>query len=435
MTPPESPAESLSEPVLRTQAEPAKTQLGIKVLKAVLPLLVIALGAVGVRALVASRPEPTRTPPETQGVLVEAVPVTAGTHDVSVRAQGQVIPARRVVLSPEVPGRVRSIHEELVPGGHFERGDVVFRVDAREYSLAVQSRAADVNRAELELQLEERRGVVAQREWQSFGGDEGSDSGEALALRQPQRRTAEVSLQAAENAVRTARLNLSRTATRAPFNATVITENVDVGQYVAPGSQLVTLVGTDAAFVQVSVPLSTLSRIQLPQGDQLGARAEIRHEVDGKTIVREGRVVQLLPDLDPGGSMARVLVEVRDPLRLETSEQGPPLLFGTYVSVSIDGGDMSGTLVPRRAIREGNQLFVLTDEQTLSIRTVDAAWSFDDSVIVRSGVQADEQVILSRLTAPVEGMPLRTADGPAAATPAADGAGERESVEEPSSYD
>ena len=403
-----------SEGPYRVSAGPTPPSTSTQVLRGVIPIVVLVAGVMGVRALIASKPEPARQERSTIGLLVETVAVEGGMFPVHIDAQGQVIPARRVVVSSEVPGLVRSVNDELVPGGHLASGEQLFRVDARDFSLAVESRAADVHRSQLELQLEERRASVAEREWEAFGGEAPtSDEGRSLALRQPQRETAGVAVRAAENAVRSARLNLARTVVRAPFNATVVSENIDVGQYVAPGAQLATLVGTDEAWVQVSVPLASLGRIQLPRGDAPGARVTIEHDVGDVTVVREGHVIRLLPDLDPAGSMARIVVEVPDPLRIaDTTEPGPPLLLGTYVRVHIVGGELQGVQVPRRAVREGNIVYVMTPERALEVREIRVAWSLDDAVITSAGLRAGDLVITSRVNAPVAGMLLRGADDP-----------------------
>jgi RND family efflux transporter MFP subunit len=420
-----------SEGPYRESAGPTPPKMSAQVLRGVIPIVVLIAGVIGVRSLIASKPEPLRQERSTIGLLVETHAVEQGNFPISIDAQGQVMPARRVVVSSEVPGRVRSVNEEFVPGGRLESGTQLFRVDARDFSLAVESRAAEVHRSQLELQVEEGRAAVAEREWEAFGGEESSGEGRSLALRQPQRETAGVAVRAAQNAVRSARLNLARTVVRAPFNATVLQENVEVGQYVVPGAQLATLVGTDEAWVQVSVPLASLGRIRMPQGDELGARVTIEHDVGDETIVREGHVIRLLPDLDPAGSMARILVEVPDPLRIaESTEPGPPLLLGTYVRVHIEGGELLGVQVPRRAVREGSIVYVMTPERALEVHEIRVSWSLDDTVITSSGLSAGDLVITSRVNAPVEGMLLRGPDDAVpSATPAEDSDSESSSDE------
>jgi len=391
------------------------------VLKVALPILVIGLGFGAMRALIASKPEPPRQEPDAEGLLVQTEVVRSGAHQVAVDASGQVVAARQVIVSPEVTGRVRSQSEDLVPGGFFEEGDVMLRLDGRDYRLQVQSRAAEVRRAELELQLEQGRRVVAEREWEAFGdpGDtQPGTTGGNLALRQPQLETAEVGVGSARSAAQQARLALSKTTIRAPFNAMVLMENVDEGQLVGPSSQLATLVGTDEFWVRVSIDVAKLGAIRIEARDGEGSEARVTQVVGGERIVRRGRVIRLLPDLDPVGAMARVLVAIEDPLGLsEENDARLPMLLGSFVDVEIDAAPLTDVVeVPRVAVREGNRVFVRGEDDTLEIRTVDVAWEQPDALLVRSGIADGDEVITSRGPTAVDGLRLRVEGAPARAT-------------------
>ncbi|MCU0675819.1 MAG: efflux RND transporter periplasmic adaptor subunit [Myxococcota bacterium] len=393
-----------------------------KVLKAVLPVVVIVLGVLGLRALIASKPDAPRVAADTRALLVDVQPVTRARHEVSVRANGTVIAAEQVVLAPEINGRVVWTSDQLVPGGRFRRGEPVFRIDPRDYRLAVDAQSAEVQRAQLEVQLEEGRQRVAEREWNLFestrapttenGAADSTAPSDDLALRRPQRETAEVTLRSARSAAERARLALSKASLTAPFNAMVLNENVDVGQLVGPANQTATLVGTDVFWVRVSVPLASLANLQLPDGDTPGPVVRVSQQVGGRRVERTGRVLRLLPDLDSVGAMARLLVAIEDPLALSEANRGSlPILLGSYVDVEIGAAPLESAVeVPRVALREGNRVFVMTREDTLSVRTVEVAWSRDESVLVTSGLEGGERIVTSRVPTPVDGMSLRTAD-------------------------
>ncbi len=395
-----------------------------KVLKAVLPVVVIVLGVLGLRALILSKPDAPRVAADTRALLVDVQPVTRARHEVSVRANGTVIAAEQVVLAPEINGRVVWTNDQLVPGGRFRRGETVFRIDPRDYRLAVDAQSAEVQRAQLEVQLEEGRQRVAEREWNLFestrtptaeNGSTGTTApapSDDLALRRPQRETAEVTLRSARSAAERARFALSKASLTAPFNAMVLNENVDVGQLVGPATQTATLVGTDAFWVRVSVPLASLANLQLPDGETPGPVVRVSQQVGGRRVERTGRVLRLLPDLDSVGAMARLLVAIEDPLALTEANRGSlPILLGSYVDVEIDAAPLESAVeVPRVALREGNRVFVMTGEDTLSVRAVEVAWSRDESVLVTTGLEHGERIVTSRVPTPVDGMPLRTAD-------------------------
>lgn len=379
-------------------------------LKVILPVLITALGVGTMMMLIKTRPDPPRRETSNEGLLVETQTLHAGDHQVHVSAQGVVAAARQVVLSSEVGGRVRWQNDELVPGGRFTKGATILRIDPRDYQLQVESRSADVNRASLELQLEQGRQRVAEREWQAFG-EETPSEGRELALRRPQVETAQTAVRSARSAVEQAQLNLRKTTLVAPFNAMVVNENVDVGQLVAPTSQLATLVGTDEFWVRVSIPVENLSAIRLPSGDEPGSEARVWQDVGSTRVERHGRVVRLLPDVDPVGAMARILVAIDDPMAISEENAGSlPMLLGSYVTIEIEATPLQNVVaVPRRAVREGDRVFVMNDD-ALSIRELDVVWRAEDMIFTREGVSDGEALIVSRVATPVEGMLVRTAE-------------------------
>ncbi len=383
--------------------------------QALLVLLGLALvgAGIGVRSyFVATKPEPERTEPPDPRTLVEVMEADAADHPVVLTARGSVVPAQRVVLIPQVSGRIVWMADELVPGGRFQRGETLVRIDPSDYQSMVEQRAADLQRAELDRQVESGRAQVAEREWQLFDdhSTETTDEGRALALRQPHLETAEVTVRAAASAVHRAQLDLSRTRLIAPFNAVVQAENADLGQVVGATSQVATLVGTDAFWVQVSVPVESLSHIRVPGYNATeGGAVRVVYDAGEETVEREGRVLRLFGDLDPAGQMARLLVEIRDPLGFEREEPGLPLLLGSFVRVELDATTIRNAVeIPRTALRDGSRVWLMSHRSTLVMRDVAIAWRLEGSVLVTRGIEPGDRIVTSRIPSPVEGMRLRT---------------------------
>ena len=397
------------------------------ILKVVLPLLVLAAGMVGMLALVKTKPVPHKQPRKDLGTLVQAVEVSARRQPLVLQAQGSVMPARQVSVQPEVSGRVTWKNKSLVPGGRFKQGEVLLRIDPRQYAIEAEQRRASIDQAEQQLSIERARREIAREEWQIIGQDgQATAEGRAVALREPQLRQAEASLQTAESAASLAKLNLGRTTLVAPFNGLVQATTIDVGQLVAPQSQLATLVGTDAFWVQASVPVKHLKSIKIPglnAEKDAGSEALIWQDLGGERIEKLGKVVRLLGDLDPLGRMARVLVEIQDPLGLarqpsaksgkltEAPTNSParmPLLVGAYVHVEIAADTLVDVIeVPRVALKGGDQVHVYGENDTLAMRAVNIVWRSKDSVLIDQGLASGERVIVSRIPSPVEGMKLR----------------------------
>lgn len=366
------------------------------------PPVVLALAAGVVTMLVTSKPTARRVDNRTRAPLVEFMVAKQTSQAARVQGQGTVIPARQIDLQAEVGGRVVWVSPQLVPGGRFERGQPILRIDRRNYEMVVAQQEANVERARLELEVEQGRKRVAEREWKVMGRGKTGSQGRALALREPQLVFAQASLRAAEHALERAKLDLERTALRAPFNAIVLMRDADLGQVIGPQSKIAQLAGTDAYWVQMPVPSDHLACIE-PD-----AQAAVRQKLGKRVTNRSGKVVQILGDLDPVGRMARVLVQIDTPLDA-VKEADVPVLLNAFVDVEVTGKTFEGVIeLPEIALRGDDTVWVLTRDNRLETRVVSIAWRTRDTLLIDDGITAGDRVITSALAAPAPGMLLRT---------------------------
>lgn len=384
-----------------------------RILRALLPLLVLGAGLVVFMALVKTRPTAQRAARPSQGAPVRVVAAKPTDQPLAIQAQGQVVPARQVVLSAELNGRVIWQSPELVPGGVVREGDMLARIDPRDFRTALERETAAVETNRVLEQTEQRRRAVAEREWQLMEreGVTASPEGRSLSLREPQLRSAQATVAASQAQLSQARLTLSRTVLRAPFNATVLERSVELGQLVGPTVRLATLVGTDHFWVQVALPLEALGSIRVRDGEE-GSTAQVVQHVGERTIERTGHVVRLLKDLDPAGRMARVLVEIDDPLELGKApeERGLPLLIGASVRVQIDAGAARGVFeIPREALRDGEVVWVVQGGR-LAVRSIRIVWRRAETLLVGSGLVDGDLVIVSPLAGAARGMAVRAVE-------------------------
>ncbi len=399
------------------------------VLQIVLALAVLGGGFLAAKTFVEARPQAKKAPPKALATLVEVTATVSEQKRVRVTGMGTVVPARTVTIQPEVSGAILEHHPQLIVGGRVAAGDTLVRIDPRDYQLAVDQQQANVSSAMAELQVERGRTTIAEREWkllesEQLTGDGATDEGRALALRKPHLKARQVALASARSGLERARLNVERTVIKAPFNAVVKEETVENGLVVGPASRLLTLIATDEFHVQVAVAMDELRWLAIPGVNAAageGSTARVAQSLGGgRSVVRSGRVVGLVGELDPMGKMARLLVAVDKPLDVVAVEGSEPLplLLGAYVEVGIEGSALEQVVpVPRNALREGGKVWVMGEGDKLEIRDVDIVWRTSDHVFVRAGVTAGERLVVSRIGTPVAGMALRT--GPTSAADAA----------------
>jgi RND family efflux transporter MFP subunit len=389
------------------------------VVRTLAPFAVLSAGF-GLAALsIWTRPTPERTEARPRVARVVVEPIEVGPRPVEVSGTGTVIPARSVDLRSEVAGRVVAAHPALEPGGRLRRGRVAVRLDARDYRVRVTEAKAALQQARFEFELEEGRQVVARREFELLGRDSTELGDASLALREPHLRNARAAVEGAEASLELAQTNLERTRIRVPFNAIVREESVERGLLVDRQTILARLVGTDRFWVRVSIPVAALEWVRFEDAGGEATPVRVRQDLgQGRSVEKLGRLVRLLSDLDPRGRLARVLVAVDDPLDLKKPpEQREPLLLDAFVEVRMRGRRLEEVAtVPRRALREGDSVWIMAPDDTLEIRSVSPAWKGPRTVYVRGELRAGERLVVSRIPTPVPGMQLRRVPGSSVGT-------------------
>jgi RND family efflux transporter MFP subunit len=378
------------------------------IVRIVLSVILIAAGIAGARYLIHTKPKVNRRPPVRMAPLVKTMPLARDTYMINIPAMGLVVAAQEVVLKVPVGGEIIDLDPEFTPGGLLHEKKPILQIDPKDYQLALQQKQRSLSDAEYAYKLELGRQDVARREWDLLYGENKSGEVESeLALRKPHLEKAQADIEAAKAELELAKFDLARTRVTAPFNALVLNKYVDLGSQVSPQDKLADLVGTDAYRVQVSVPVEQLKWLKIPtDNDEEGAEANIYYREDNR---RRGKVIRMLADLSKEGRMARLLVEVKDPLDLQAGKtRRPPLLIGEYVRVLIDGAPLTDVYrIPRFALRNDNQVWLADKDQKLAIRQVQTLWREEEHVYVRDGLQTDDLLIVSALAAPVDGMDLR----------------------------
>lgn len=335
-------------------------------------------------------PEEEKRPPK----IVKTATVRPATYRIDVTANGSVVPARRVRIEPQVSGHVVRHHADLIPGAFLKQGAELYAIDSKLIELELQENQAEIDHGQAKLNEDRRKLDEGKR----LAADELIAATELASLE------ATVRMQEAELVrlqARHARNQelLERHIVRAPFNALVLDETVEIGQRVDPGQANVTLVGTDEFWVQTSLPTDQLEHVRLPSDKQPGAKATVLLDTgNGHSVRYSGEVIQRLGDLTEEGRMARILVRVKDPLGIEQGAREMPLLLGSYVEVAIDAGELKNVLaVDRAALREGHRVWVVNAKNRLEIREVTVRWRKGETVYVDNVMKPGEALIVSNL--------------------------------------
>ena len=298
---------------------------------------------------------------------VRLVAVEYRPMEVSIPATGTLAAQERSTLSAKVPGRLQRLNVDL--GSQVNEGDVIAQVEPRDYELRTMQATAAVIQAQADLGLppdadatkvpldqissvrqakavldEAARNRDRVRSLAASGVASQSevDTAEAsytvaltrhdAAREQAQMRLATLTQRLAELEI--AKKQLSDATVRAPFTGSVQSRPAAVGEYVAAGVPIVTLVKVDPLRLKLEVSERESGAVRLGQTVELVA--------EGVTNVHRGRVARLSPAVDQESRMLLVEADVPNPGSLR------PGLFARG-RIIVNEADR-GLSVPRQAL-------------------------------------------------------------------------------------
>ncbi|SCX93583.1 efflux RND transporter periplasmic adaptor subunit [Desulfoluna spongiiphila] len=380
----------------RLSKEKTMEKKGRAWLKWVLPLVIILAGFLVMRVMIHLKRAPERTSAAERGQLVETVSVARAEGRVRIETQGTVVPFQQMDVVPRVSGYVTADHLEV--GKSFAAGEILFTIDDEDYRLAAVKAESQVAQAVLALAEVRSKARSAKLEWERMPGREGM-SPSPLLLYEPQLASAKAQLEGAKADLAARRLDIKRCTVKAPFACRVLGETVAPGQFVSQGMKVATLLASDRMDVVVPVTAEELAWVD-PEQDEV----RVSLKSGEKTVTRTGRLVRRLADVDPDGRMARLLVRVKEPFNDEVAAVVPEM----YVGVELVGRPIdSGFSVPLEALVDGKWVYVLTPDNTLSVREVSVVWRRKARAIVTGPLAEGELAITSGVAGAAPGMKLR----------------------------
>lgn len=202
-----------------------------------------------------------------------------------VRAVGSLRSVQGVVVRPEASGRVAQLG--FAEGGRVRRGQLLVQLDDTLQRAQLQQAEAQASIAR--TNLARSRELLAQ----SFVSQSAVDQNAAA-------------LEVAEAQVALAKVQLSRMRVLAPFDGTVGIKQVDVGDYVRDGADIVSLEDLSKVTVQFALPERYADRVRTGQPVEIDVDA-----LPGRRF--EGRVQALDVQIDTNGRSLQVVAQLSNP--------------------------------------------------------------------------------------------------------------------------
>jgi membrane fusion protein (multidrug efflux system) len=346
----------------------------------------------------------TPAPPVPQ---VEVITVSTQTIPDEPEFIGQAEASRPVEIRSQVTGLLKAVL--YTEGGDVKKGDHLYQIDPVPFQAAAASAKARIAQAEAKV-VQARQDLARVKPLLAEQAVSQKDVDDAVA----EDLSAKAAVQGAKADLIKAQFDLDNTLITAPIDGLIERSRFYEGRLVSAQTDLMTVVHrVDPMYVVVSIPESFIlkrrrdieeKKIEHPGVYKLRGALVL---MDGSLYPHEGVLDLMEPGLRTETGARVVRMTVQNPKRT--------LLPGQFVNVRFKGDAKPNVvLIPQRAVLQGPQgpfVFVVSPEDRVEIRNVEAtAWQ-GDQWLIESGLKAGERVVVNGLMkigpgAPVKAVPL-----------------------------
>jgi RND family efflux transporter MFP subunit len=319
---------------------------------------------------------------------------------------GRLTARERVEVHSRVSGYITKV--SFKEGAEVKAGDLLFTIDPRPYEAIVERAEAMLAQAKTTAELAgvEAKNATALRQGQAISVEESerrikSATGELAGVR------------GAEAALRAAKLDLEFTQIRAPISGRISDARVTEGNLVSGGTQnttlLTTIVELDPIFCEIEVDeRSVLKYREMHKSGERVSAMFARVPAEMALINQEGwphhgEVDFVDNQLNPATGTIRARAVFPNADRL--------MAPGFFAKIRIPGGgEYDGLLIRDSAVGDdqGNSfVWVLDAEDKAAYRSVTLGPLLDGLRVVRSGLKADDRVIVLGLMSVRNGIKVK----------------------------
>jgi RND family efflux transporter MFP subunit len=283
----------------------------------------------------AAQAEAPQGPPPAPVRITEAVMTDLAPH---AGAPGSVVSMSDSQIAAATPGPMLWVAEI---GAEVTKGEVIARIDPADAAASRDEARADIGR--LAARADQLSKLVERYEGL---GDDGGESEATIDELRANRDAARQDLARARVSLRRAETALERTEVKAPFAGRIVARQIDVGEYVNPGSPIVRLVNTQD--LEVAARASDALLASVAPGDVIAVKnGDEMVEAAVRAVVPVGdeqtRTLEVRLDLPQTEWRVGAAVEVRLPRtakrRVVAVDRDALILRAERVSVFVVGTD------------------------------------------------------------------------------------------------
>jgi multidrug efflux system membrane fusion protein len=325
-------------------------------------------------------------PPAPSVEVTELAPMDIRTWT---RFSGRLTPVESAEIKPLVGGAIQQVLFD--EGQLVQQGDPLFVIDPRTHEAALQRAEADLATARSRERLTRDELARAHQLYQDK-----LISRSIFDTATSDHQVAAASVQAAESAVKQARLNLEYAHVRAPITGRVGRAELTVGNVVGAGASapvLTTIVADDRLYAEFNVDEQTY--LQSVRSIQRHEEMPVELTLTGDdTLIYHGHIHAFDNRLDVASGTIRARA-------IFTNTDGT-LTPGMYANIALGSASaQAALLVPDRAIGTNQSrkfVYVVDENNTVQYREVALGNHFQAHRVILSGVEAGERIAVNNLS-------------------------------------
>ena len=313
--------------------------------------------------------------------------VTTSTMAETVAVFGEVVAGRESAVAARVGGVAQDVPIRI--GDVVSAGDILARLDTELLQIELAQAEAQIAIAEAGISVSEARLDRAEK---AFRRAETLRQNSTIAEAQLEERASDFAeargaqqealarIQASRNAVEQARYRLDNAVVRAPFDAVVLDVATEVGQFIASGSQVATLIDTSALEIEANVPARYVSALRMDQ------------PVTATTDIGDTVTLMLRAILPTEFSATRTR-----PVRFEVQDTDVVIAVGQTVTLDVPvSAEREVLVVPKDALvqAQGGWSVFVNEEGKAMPRTVEIGAALNNSFEVLSGLSEGDEVVV-----------------------------------------
>ena len=306
---------------------------------------------------------------------------------------GTITSARVAELSTEVSGQVEAVNVEV--GDGVETGAALIELDHEIEQFTLTALHASTRHARAELADAKRRYQDAKRlrEQKTIPENE-------LRLREAEVEVNAAALKQKQAEEQRQRARVERHTLRAPFSGVISERQTEAGEWVEPGSPVLTLVAVDDLRIEFRVPQEFYSRINTQSALSVTLDALPGRVLDGsiEAVVpvsdARSRTFLIHVKVDAGDARLTPGMSVHGELNLTTGRQGVVISRDAILRYP-DGRVTVWVIEPD------------SDPPTVSEKRITTGHSFDGMITIREGIQAGDVVVVRGNESLQEGQQVR----------------------------